>query len=66
MIRDNKKSANIETKGSSLWFVFNQLLISGKLVTDTQITHELGCDFIKVGRSVDVDRVNISSRLSCN
>lgn len=63
MIRDNKKRANIETKGSSLWFVFNQLLISGKLVTDTQITHALGCDFTKVGKSVDVDKVNISSRL---
>lgn len=54
-MRDNKKRANIETKGSNLWLAFNQLLISGKLVTDTQITHALGCDFTKVGRSVDVE-----------
>jgi len=56
VIRDNKKRANIETKSSSLWFVFNQVLISGKLVTDTQITHALGCDFTKVGRGLDVDK----------
>ena len=64
--RDNNQKANIEIKGSSLWFVFDQLLISGKLVTDRQITHVLGFDFNKVGRGVDVGSINISSRLSCN